>query len=90
MAGKSVLVVDTPNTCKECKCQMMLVCVPADEDIDEYVNPSKTKPDWCPLKDLPQKIEGKREKFMPTYSLGWNDCLDAIELGLKPLWEITE
>lgn len=42
------------------------------------------------IRTLPQKIEGKREKFMPTYSLGWNDCLDAVELGLKPLWEKTE
>lgn len=42
------------------------------------------------LKPLPQKIEGKREMYMPTYSLGWNDCLDAVALGLMPSWEKTE
>lgn len=51
---KSVLVIDTPKTCKECPCQLMLVCVPADEDIDEYIDPSKAKPNWCPLKPLPR------------------------------------
>ena len=48
---------------------------------DDYAN------EMWELKPLPQKIEGKREKFMPTYSLGWNDCLDAVELDIKPLWE---
>ena len=52
MAGKSVLVVDTPKTCKECRCQLMLVCVPADEDIDEYVDPNTTIPEWCPLRTI--------------------------------------
>ena len=59
MAGKSVLVVDTPKACKECPCQLMLVCVPSDEDIDEYVDPNTTRPDWCPLRPLPKwKIDG--------------------------------
>jgi len=59
MAGKSVLVIDTPKTCKECQCQMMFVCVPADEDIDEYVDPNTTIPKWCPLRPLPKwKIDG--------------------------------
>ena len=51
----------------------------------------KFGPDECPLKDLPQKIVGKREMFMPTYSLGWNDCIGTMlgeeegNNGLKPL-----
>ena len=68
----------------------MLVCVPADEDIDEYINPSETKPDWCPLRPLPidlLKIEGKwiykdrTEKAINNseYVDGWNDCLKEIE-----------
>ena len=56
---KSILVIDTPKTCKECQCQMMLVCVPADEDIDEYADPNTTIPEWCPLRTLPKwKIDG--------------------------------
>ena len=57
MSEKSVLVINTPKNCKECDCHLWLVCVPADEDIDEYVDASKTKPDWCPLKPLPSKLE---------------------------------
>lgn len=77
---KSILVIDTPKTCKECRCQMMLVCVPADEDIDEYVNPSKTKPDWCPLrhlpewKDVPEYLETNRD----WEAWGFDQCLTEI------------
>lgn len=79
MAGKSVLVIDTPKTCKECRCQMMLVCVPADEDIDEYVDPNTTMPEWCPLRPLPQKVYAE---FPGSYEYGfldgWNACLNEI------------
>ena len=78
---KAILVIDMPTDCIKC---------PLADGYCWNTFPTKGRADGCPLKDLPQKIEGKREKFMPTYSLGWNDCLDAIELGLKPLWEITE
>lgn len=43
------------------------------------------------IRPLPQKIVGKREMFMPTYSLGWNDCIGTMlgeeegNNGLKPL-----
>ena len=80
MAGKSVLVVDTPKTCKECRCQMMLVCVPADEDIDEYVDPSTTIPKWCPLKPLPEikyiRPNDTHDDLM--LQIGWNACIDEI------------
>ena len=79
---KSVLVIDTPKTCKECPCQMMLVCVLADENIDEYVNPNETKPDWCPLRPLPSKLvpfgylDAGNEDGL--YEKGYNDCIDEI------------
>ena len=83
---KAVLVIDMPKNCAECK---LIHLQGIGEAICDAVD-WEERPSWCPLKDLPQKIEGKREKFMPTYSLGWNDCLDAVELDLKPLWEKTE
>lgn len=89
---KTVVVIDMPEFCAKCPLLHLgnrYVCSATNRwcgDEKGYYT-SEMKPTWCPLKDLPQKIEGKREKFMPTYSLGWNDCLDAIELGLKPLWE---
>lgn len=80
MAGKSVLVIDTPKTCKECRCQMMLVCVPADEDIDEYVDPSTTIPKWCPLRPLPsfKAVDLNDTRDVVMFCHGWNDCLEEI------------
>ena len=82
MSEKSVLVINTPKNCKECDCHLWLVCVPADEDIDEYIDASKTKPDWCPLRPLPEK-KGKHGELHEYdtdihYEIGWNDCLDEI------------
>ena len=86
---KSILIIDTPTTCAGCPCYDYIhgVCAITYKDCELR---KQAKPTWCPLRPLPEKIEGKREKFMPTYSLGWNDCLDAVELGLKLLWEKTE
>ena len=80
MAGKSVLVVDTPKTCKECRCQMMLVCVPADEDIDEYVDPNTTMPEWCPLRQLPsfKAVDLNDTRDVVMFCHGWNTCLAEI------------
>lgn len=77
-----LLIKEMPKTCKECPCQMMLVCVPADEDIDEYVDPSKTKPNWCALRPLPSKLvpfgylDAGNEDGL--YEKGYNDCIDEI------------
>lgn len=85
MAGKSVLVIDTPKTCKECRFQMMLVCVPADEDIDEYVDPNTAIPKWCPLRPLPEVRDThchygnwELDRIINSQSRGWNWCLDEI------------
>lgn len=83
----SILIVNTPKNCYECPCsnEGCYLCQISRRQLEDDFQ--DRRPSWCPLKSLPQKIEGKREKFMPTYSLGWNDCLDAVELGLTPLWE---
>lgn len=76
---KAVLVIDMPKTCKECKCQLCWVCVPADEDIDEYIDPNKAKPNWCPLRPLPQKFRTDGDDIEEdSYWNGWNDCIDEI------------
>ena len=72
---KSVLVIDTPKTCTECACHLWQVCVPADEDIDEYINPSKGKPDWCPLRPMPEQMSWGHTA---DYIEGYNACLEEI------------
>lgn len=91
--SKSVLVIDTPKTCKECKlfCHSWLVCVPSDEDVDEYINPSEGRLDSCPLRPLPQAREFGKRNILPikvdgnSFILGWNAFRDEI-LG-EVQWE---
>ena len=84
---KSVVVIDTPEICKQCLFNGFNwnVCILVDEDIDEYVNPDETKPEWCPLRPLPRYREmfvgdrDKREVMLgKAYLKGWNDCLEEI------------
>lgn len=86
--AKAVLVMDMPETCFGCN---FLYC-DGDTNLDscqarEKARPvdSETykKPDWCPLRELPE-----RKKLTYTdlctdcEASGWNDCLDEI-LGAK-------
>lgn len=87
--NKSILVIDTPNNCGECK-----ICASWQESAfsireywcaasdSGYVNPD-SKPDWCPLKPVPKKeyeggtwtMSGYIEDGFP---IGWNACIDEI------------
>ena len=65
---KAVLLIDMPKQV----CQGCTLCYGTKND-DEYmccatgrIVPDGEKPDWCPLRKLPEKGEG------------WNACLDEI------------
>lgn len=104
--SKSVLVIDTPENCYDCPfgtsycgeleyeglCELAdcLDCVEILITEEHYDYESKSRPDWCPLKPLPDKMKLTgvygREYFqsngkMPSYKIGWNDCIDAITGG---------
>lgn len=89
--SKAVLIMDMPESCFGCNfmycdeesdtetCQAMETA----RDIDLI----EDRPDWCPLRELPEKMEvcGKYNSDyyakggkMPSYKIGWNDCLDEI------------
>lgn len=88
--GKSILVIDTPEACCQCKfsgsdgdyCCIKENLVSSGNQIseEEYLN---KKPDWCPLHDAPQKRDKNRyhNKYEQGYTDGWNDCLDHILNG---------
>lgn len=101
--SKSVLVMNTPENCYDCpfgtaycgELEYVGYCELADcldYDVilmteEHYDCESKSKPVWCPLKPLPEKMEmiGKynQEYFqkggkMPSYKAGWNACIDEI------------
>lgn len=84
---KAVLVMDMPEqVCYKCSlCYEVLpvgdyyMCTALGKEI-----PDGEKPDWCPLRELPEK---KEELAIEQYEFGglgkafvsgWNACLDAI------------
>ena len=86
--SKSVLVIDTPENCYSCCLRKLIRDLPYCEAKPERIKDSNIKPDWCSLKPLPDKMKLTgvygREYFqsngkMPSYKIGWNDCLDAIK-----------
>ena len=85
--SKSVLVIDTPETCYSCYLRKLIRNWSYCAVKSERIKNAMVKPDWCPLKPLPEKMKvtgiynyayleagGKP----PSYKIGWNDCIDAI------------
>lgn len=93
---KAVLVMDMPESCSKCKfmyefqeikkCQLMNVLNNGASKLSQSTFTEK-RHDWCPLRELPEKMEvcgtynsnyyAKGGK-MPSYKTGWNACLDEI------------
>ena len=84
--SKAVLVMDMP----EQVCQKCTLCYETEDD--EYLCcavgklvPDGEKPDWCPLRELPEKkdtIIYENDDWgtvnLKTKDEGWNACLDEI------------
>ena len=87
--NKAILVIDMPSCCNECKIrcddEYSNWCPydnPEPNGVFQYVK-TRTKPDWCPLKPLPEKYETDRSKCSdPFYEFefeyGYNQCVDEI------------
>ena len=98
--NKSILVIDTPERCLDCTlgnseesdgeevyCNV-LQCVTYQkgfyEDEEEEEPYNSKKPDWCPLKDVPEKKSipnGFMIGEMYGEDIGWNNCIDEILKG---------
>ena len=65
--SKSILVIDTPERCSMCEFfkktdEGYCYCGRLDFDyqVNEYMKSTpKGKPDWCPVKDIPEKKKPK-------------------------------
>lgn len=97
--SKSVLVMNTPENCYDCPfgteycsdleyeglCELA-ECLGCDEILiteEHYDCESKSRPDWCPLKPLPEKKlytapERNHELQKDLFAVGWNACLREI------------
>lgn len=88
--AKAVLVMDMPESCFGCKfchincsdgeedsCQALEVARLVDSDTYE-------KPDWCPLRELPERetemtdADDLGKDYVRGTMYGWNACLDEI------------
>ena len=78
--AKAILVMDMP----EQVCQKCTLCYETDND-DEYLCcatgkllPDGEKPDWCPLREFPEKANHPDYCDNGRFDKGWNACLDEI------------
>ena len=80
--AKAVLIMDMP----EQVCQKCTLCYETEND-DEYLCcatgklvPDGKKPDWCPLRELPEENYNNNEcdEYLDGYDTGWNACLKEI------------
>lgn len=88
--SKSILLINTPESCCQCRfsgsdgdyCCLKENMVSDSNMIseEEYLN---KKPDWCPLRDLPEKrkVPLQYPYLHQLIADGWNACVDEILKG---------
>lgn len=84
--GKSILVIDTLRGCFYCpfyKCPGFCQ-ITSKNVLKTTVNDSGVEdtclqfPNWCPLKEIPQKKPDKAMGEWLDFNSGWNACIDEI------------
>ena len=84
---KAVLLMDVPETCLDCNLCVLdtdgsISCYYNKREICSNVGENNSRPDWCPLRPLPDRKEitetYKWEDRLPSFKCGWNWCLDEI------------
>lgn len=80
--NKSVLVIYTPKYCALCVLRSGVhhpFCRVNNRDITDL----SIRPDWCPLKPLPEEKEEEywRSKLSLAWIRGWNTCISKITGG---------
>ena len=82
MKDKSVLVIDTPQSCAECPLRTSMgekynYCIATLPRLKiDPMTIKHIKEYRCPLKPLPKKLPMKSKHMMGQH--GWNECLDEI------------
>ena len=82
--SKSVLIIDTPESCRSCYLRWFTLNLQYCRGKLKDIKDVSTKPDWCPLKPLPEKSTAEND--MTDYQCGmvdgWNQCIDEITGGM--------
>lgn len=78
--SKSVLIIDTPESCRSCYLRGFTLNLQYCRGKLKDIKDVSTKPDWCPLKPLPEK--STTENDMTDYQCGMvdgrNQCIGEI------------
>lgn len=95
--AKGFIVVDIPETCMDCRfCREISEGIEAYCELEDDpknnellreidVSYPQDKPNWCPIRQLPEKKEERKLEEYEFGSLGkafhsgWNSCLDYLE-----------
>lgn len=82
--SKGIILVDIPENCHKCLFQND-GCNITYMNVDLYII-HKTKPEWCPIKPLPEKDNSDTsgyylDEYPQGYKNGWNECIDKILEG---------
>lgn len=82
--NKSVLIIDTPESCRSCYLRGFTLNLQYCRGKLKDIKDVSTKPDWCPLMDLPEKDNGDypANTFDAGFVEGWNQCIDEITGGV--------
>lgn len=81
--AKAVLIIDMPEDCTMCKFWNSKDDECYATGVEELsLNSEEAKSDWCPLRELPEKIpelkSGYEDLSTSIRRVGWNACLDEI------------
>ena len=83
--AKAVLVMDMPESCKDCSCKYpsykddaLYDCAITGKKIPIDGGRYGEKPNWCPLRELPEKANHPDYCDNGRFDKGWNACLDEI------------
>lgn len=77
--AKAILIMDMPDYCNDCYAVHMSQNGKFCRAAKKHLQPKAERPDWCPLRELPEK----KELYLSInnqkgYCDGWNACLDKI------------
>ena len=82
---KAVLLMDVPETCLDCNLCVLdtdgsISCYYNKREICSNVGENNSRPNWCPLRPLPDRKEiTETYKWEDrSFKCGWNWCLDEI------------
>ena len=76
--AKAILIMDMPSSCSECNIQAFGACSAVRKFVAVTPTHLKSKPKWCPLREVPRKIAFRDSDITRLEKIGYNACIDEI------------